>query len=144
MRSYYFIFIYLHISLVGRVFANGPERLEFNPRSSQTKTQKMVLDNSLPNAQHYKVRIEGKIEQSRERSVEAIEKGAFGRHLKIWRAKAPFSIGINIIYIMIYIVIYIMIYIMIYIIIWYIYITIYIIIFIIYYIYIIYIMYICI
>ena len=45
----------------------------------------MVLDTSLLNTQQYKVRIEGKVEQSRERSsahpytsvVVAIEKGAF-------------------------------------------------------------------
>ena len=35
----------------------------------------MVLDTSLLNTQHYKVRIKGKVEQSR---VVAIEKGAFG------------------------------------------------------------------
>ena len=44
----------------------------------------MVLDASLLNTQQYKVRIKGKVEQSRERSsalylgVVAIEKGAFG------------------------------------------------------------------
>ena len=46
----------------------------------------MVLDASLINTQHYKVRIKGKVEQSRERisapplhiGVVAIEKGAFG------------------------------------------------------------------
>ena len=46
----------------------------------------MVLDISLLNTQHYKVRIKGKVEQSRECSsaphlhlgVVAIEKGAFG------------------------------------------------------------------
>ena len=45
----------------------------------------MVLDTSLLNTQQYKVRIKGKLEQSRERSstplhlgVVAIEKGAFG------------------------------------------------------------------
>ena len=49
------------------------------------KTQKMVLDTALLNTQHYKVRIKGKVEQSRERSsapphlgVVAIEKGSFG------------------------------------------------------------------
>ena len=50
------------------------------------KTQKMVLDAALLNTQHYKVRIKGKLEQSREWSsalpihlcVVAIEKGAFG------------------------------------------------------------------
>ena len=46
----------------------------------------MVLEASLLNTQHYKVRFKGKVEQSRERSsvlpqhlgVVAIEKGAFG------------------------------------------------------------------
>ena len=41
----------------------------------------MVLDASLLNTQHYKVRINGKVDQSRERSstlgVVAIDKGAF-------------------------------------------------------------------
>ena len=49
----------------------------------------MVLDATLLNIQHYKVRIKGKVEQSRERSsalplhlgVVAIEKGAFGSPL---------------------------------------------------------------
>ena len=43
----------------------------------------MVLDASLLNTQHYKVRIKGKVEQSREGvapspTLVAIEKGAFG------------------------------------------------------------------
>ena len=38
------------------------------PRSSHTKDSKMVLDASLLNTQQYKVRIKGKVEQSRERS----------------------------------------------------------------------------
>ena len=42
-----------------------------------SKTQKMVFDTSLLNTQQYKVRIKGNVEQSRERSVVAIEKGAF-------------------------------------------------------------------
>ena len=38
----------------------------------------MVLDTSLLNIQQYKVRIKGKVEQSRERNcVVSIEKGAF-------------------------------------------------------------------
>ena len=40
----------------------------FNLRSSHTKTQKVVLDTSLLNTQHYKVRFKGKVEQSREKS----------------------------------------------------------------------------
>ena len=50
-----FDIIWMRIGQVGRVFANGP-------------TQKMVLDISLLNTQHYKVRFKGKVEQSRERS----------------------------------------------------------------------------
>ena len=40
----------------------------FNPRSSHTKDSKMVLDSTLLNTHHYKVRIKGKVEQSREKS----------------------------------------------------------------------------
>ena len=48
----------------------------------------MILDIALPNTQHYKVQIKGKVEQSRERSsallyttVVVIEKGACGSPL---------------------------------------------------------------
>ena len=51
-----------------RVFANGPGDLGSIPGRVIPKTQKMVLDASLLNTQHYKVRIKGKVEQSRERS----------------------------------------------------------------------------
>ena len=56
------------IGLAVRVFANGPEDLGSIPGRVISKTQKMVLDASLLNTQHYKVRIKGKVEQSRERS----------------------------------------------------------------------------
>ena len=67
------VYIYIHIymgSIPGRVIP---------------KTLKMVLDTSLLNTHQYKVRIEGKVEQSRERSsalplhlgVVTIEKEAF-------------------------------------------------------------------
>ena len=49
-----------------RVFANGPGDLGSIPGRVIPKTQKMVLDASLINTQHYKVRIKGKVEQSRE------------------------------------------------------------------------------
>ena len=42
-----------------RVFANGPGDLGSIP-----KTLKMVLDTTLLNTQHYKVRFKGKVEQS--------------------------------------------------------------------------------
>ena len=54
--------------LAVRVFANGPGDLGSIPGRVIPKTQKMVLDASLLNTQHYKVRIKGKVEQSRERS----------------------------------------------------------------------------
>ena len=56
----------LNIGLGVRVFANGPGDLGSIPGRVIRKTQKMVLDASLLNTQHYKVRIKGKVEQSRE------------------------------------------------------------------------------
>ena len=56
------------IGLVGRVFANGTGDLDSIPGRVIPKTLKMVLDTSLLNTQQYKVHIEGKMEQSRERS----------------------------------------------------------------------------
>ena len=55
------------IGLAVRVFANGPGDLGSIPGRVVPKTQKMVLDASLLNTQHYKVRIKGKVEQSRGR-----------------------------------------------------------------------------
>ena len=49
-----------------RVFANGPGDLGSIPGPVIPKTQKMLLDTSLLNTQHYKVRLKGKVEQSRE------------------------------------------------------------------------------
>ena len=48
------------------MFANGPGDLGSIPGRVIPKTQKMVLDASLLNTQHYKVRIKGKVGQSRE------------------------------------------------------------------------------
>ena len=45
-----------------RVFTNGPR----DWGSIIPKTQKMVLDATLLKTQHYKVRIKGKVEQSKE------------------------------------------------------------------------------
>ena len=56
------------ISLVGRVFANGPGDLGLIPGRVIPKTLKVVLDTPLLNSQQYKVRIESKVKQSRERS----------------------------------------------------------------------------
>ncbi len=51
-----------------RVFANGPGDRGSIPGRIIPKTQKMVLDVTLLNTQHYKVCIKSKVEQSRERS----------------------------------------------------------------------------
>ena len=48
-----------------RVFTNGPGDLSSVPGGVIPKIQKMVLDASLVNALHYKVRIKGKVEKSR-------------------------------------------------------------------------------
>ena len=56
------------IGLLGRVFANGPGDMGSIPVRVTPKTLKMVLDTCLLNTQQYKVRIKGKVEQSRERS----------------------------------------------------------------------------
>ena len=52
------------IGLAVRVFANGPEDLGSIPVESYQRLKK--LDASLLNTQHYKVRIKGKVEQSKE------------------------------------------------------------------------------
>ena len=62
------IYIYWLIGFVVRVFANGPGDLASIPGCVIPKTLKMVLNTSLLNTQQYKVRIKGKVEQSRERS----------------------------------------------------------------------------
>ena len=56
------------IGLEGKAFANGPEDLGSIPGRVISKTLKEVLDTSLLNTQQYKVRIKGKVEQSREGS----------------------------------------------------------------------------
>ena len=53
---------------MSKVFANSLADRGFNLRLSHTKDSKMVLDATLLNTQHYKVRIKGKVEQPRERS----------------------------------------------------------------------------
>ena len=64
-----------------RVFANGPGDLGSILGRIIPKTQKIVLDATLLNTQRYKVKIKGKVEQSRERNntlpYSLIEKGAF-------------------------------------------------------------------
>ena len=53
---------------MSRVFANVQGDRGSIPSRVIPKTQKTVLDTSLLNIQQYKVRIKGKVEQSRERS----------------------------------------------------------------------------
>ena len=53
---------------MSRVFANGLGDQSSIPGQVIPKTQKMVLDAALFNTQHYKVRIKGKVKQSREQS----------------------------------------------------------------------------
>ena len=65
------IIIILLVKLIGqqgRMFANGPRDPGSIPGRVIPKTFKMVLDTSLLNTQQFKVRIEGKVEQSREKS----------------------------------------------------------------------------
>ena len=51
---------------MSREFSNGPGDQGSIPGQVILKTQKIVLDAALPNTQHYKVRIKGKVEQARE------------------------------------------------------------------------------
>ena len=50
------------IAQVGRVFTNGPGHQGSIPDRVKTKDQKMFLDASLLNTQHYKVCFKGKME----------------------------------------------------------------------------------
>ena len=59
----------ISIGLMSRVFANDLGDCGSVPGRVIPKTQKMVLDATLLNTQHYKVKIKGKVEQSREWST---------------------------------------------------------------------------
>ena len=63
------VLVYLNrlIGLVATLFANGPKDQGSIPSGVIPKTLKMVLDASLLKTQHYKVHINSKVEQSRER-----------------------------------------------------------------------------
>ena len=54
------------IGLISKVFANRPRVWGSIPSRVIPRTQKMVLDATLLNTLHYKVKIMGKVEQSRE------------------------------------------------------------------------------
>ena len=51
---------------MSRVFTNSQGDQCSIPGQVISKTQKTVLDTTLLNTQHYKIRIKGKVEQSRE------------------------------------------------------------------------------
>ena len=51
---------------MSRVLANHPGDQDSIPDRVKAKTQKMVLGDALLNTQHYKVQINGKVDQSRE------------------------------------------------------------------------------
>ncbi len=57
----------IFISLMSKVFGNGPGDQGSIPDQVIPKTEKIVLSAALLNTQHYKVRIKGKVEQSREK-----------------------------------------------------------------------------
>ena len=57
---------FLGLGLMSRVFANGLGDGGSIPGRVIPKTQKMILDAALLSTQHYKVRIKGKVEQSRD------------------------------------------------------------------------------
>ena len=69
---------------MSRVFANSPGDLGSIPGRVIPKSRKMVLDHSLLNTQHYKVRVKwsnpgnGVVSFLTHLGVIAIEKGAFG------------------------------------------------------------------
>ena len=65
--SFIHIYIQKFFGLAVRVFAKDPEDRSLILGLVIPKTQKMVLDASFFNPQHYKVWIKGKMEQSKER-----------------------------------------------------------------------------
>ena len=71
LDTYVYTYIYIYsfdIGIMIRVFANGPGDLGSIPGRVKPKTLKVVLDATSLSTQHYKVRIRGKVEQSREMS----------------------------------------------------------------------------
>ena len=65
---YIYIYIYIYIAIMVRVFASGSGDLGSIAGRVIQKTQKIILDTSWLNTQHYKVRIKGKVVQSWKRS----------------------------------------------------------------------------
>ena len=68
IRFFHFILHSRTCMSPSRVFANGPEDRCSIPGGVIPKTQKMVFNTPLLNTQHYKLRIKGKVDQSREKS----------------------------------------------------------------------------
>ena len=66
LRDMAYCYIDMYIGLAVSVFADGPGDRISIPGRVIPKTQKMVLDASLLNAQHYKEWIKSKVEQSRD------------------------------------------------------------------------------
>ena len=72
--NYCTIYIYIYILynefedifIMNRLFDNGLGDRGSIPGRVIPKTQKMVLDTALHNIQHFKIKIKGKVEQSRE------------------------------------------------------------------------------
>ena len=62
------IYIYIYIYIYGVECSPMVRETWVHSRVASYQTLKMVLDTSLLNTQHYKVRIKGKVEQSKERS----------------------------------------------------------------------------
>ena len=60
------LYIYIYIGLISRVFTNGKQNYGSIPGRIIPKTQKMLFDIDLLSTQHYKARIKGEVEQSRE------------------------------------------------------------------------------
>ena len=83
-----------HPGLVGRVFANGSGDLGSIPGRVILKTLKMVLDTSLLNTQQYKVRIKGKVEQSRERNSALMVKWDGLRPENLFFTRGPRSLSV--------------------------------------------------
>ena len=84
-----------------RVFANGVGDLGSLPGQVIPKTQKMVLDATLLNTQHYKLRIKDKVEQSSEMGstsptlwCSSYRKGSFRVTLDYSRQLLTFTIGL--------------------------------------------------
>ena len=50
---------------MNRVFTKWSGRLRFIPKSTYTKNSLLILNAALPNTQDHKVRIKGKVDQSR-------------------------------------------------------------------------------